>query len=134
MSFSDIHVESARLQAEIEDHLGIAGSLVFDYVNQEGKVKLNLITINSRHNQSFLFHSEVGIDKIDVLRKMREYVRGYRTNKEDSYTIQWRAMSDTELHTSYFRAKNMYQALDKLYYNRDMNAIQVYSIVMNPVA
>ena len=133
MSVTDIHVESARIQSEIEKHLGIEGSLVFDYINEDNKVKINLITINTRHNQSFLFHSEFGIDKIDVLKKMREYVRNYKT-QEDSYTIQWRTIGDNELHTSYFRATNMYQALDKLYYNRDINSIQVYSVVMNPVA
>lgn len=133
MSVTDIHVESARIQSEIEKYLGIEGSLIFDYISEGGKVKLNLITINPRHNQSFLFHSELGVDKIDALKKMNKYVRGYKT-KEDSYTIQWRTIGNNELQTSYFRATNMYQVLDKLYYNRDINSIQVYSIVMNPVA
>jgi hypothetical protein len=64
---------------------------------------------------------------------MLDYVKSYR-EKENSYTIQWIAKQDKELHTSYFRAKNMYDALDKLYYGREINAITVFSVVLNPVS
>ncbi len=131
---TDIHVESVKLQKKIESHLGIQGSeLSFEFQNTEGKVKLDLITINPRHNQSFLFHSELGIDKLDALRRMQEYVKSYK-DKYDSYTIQWIAKGESELHTSYFTASNMYDALDKLYYGRDINTITVFSVVLNPVA
>lgn len=129
----DIHVEVARLQKQIETHLGVQGSLIFDFQQEDKRVKLNLITINTRHNQSFLFHSVYGIDRIDALTKMLDYVKNYQDN-ENSYTIQWRIRGDKELQTSYFRAKNIYEALDKLYYNRDLNAIVVYSVVLNPMA
>ncbi len=130
---SDIHVESARIQQEIEKHLGIEGNLVFDYLTQEGKIKLNLITINQRHNQSFLFRSELGVDRVDALSKMLEYVRYYK-DRESSYTIQWVPSGSRELQTSYFRARNVYEALDKLYYSREINSITVFSVVLNPVA
>lgn len=131
---TDIHVESVKLQRKIESHLSIKGSeLSFEFQQSEGKTKLDLITINPRHNQSFLFHSEVGIDKLDALRKMMDYVKSYK-DKYQSYTIQWIAKGENELHTSYFRAGNMYDALDKLYYGRDINTITVFSVVLNPVA
>ena len=130
---TDIHVEAARMQRAIEDHLGIEGNLVFDYENFDSKVRLNLITINKRHNQSFLFRAEVGINKIDALQKMLTYVQTFR-EKESSYTLQWRVNGEKEINTSYFRAKNMHDVLDKFYYGRDMNTITVYSLVMNPVA
>ncbi|UZR93218.1 hypothetical protein [Chondrinema litorale] len=129
---TDFHVEIARIQTAIEKHLGMEGNLIFDFTNTENNIKLNLITVNPRHNQSFLFHSVIGLDKIEALNKMLEYVKKYK-EEESSYTIQWRIIGDKDLHTSYFRAKNMYDALDKLYYNRDINSISVYSIVMNPV-
>ena len=133
-SATDVHVKSASLQKEIEDYLGIKeGTLVFEYQSVEGTIKLDLITVNPRHNQSFLFHSEKGYDKIDALTKMLGYVRNYK-EKESSYTIQWMARGDKELHTSYFRAKDIYDALDKLYYGRDMNTITVFSAVLNPVS
>lgn len=131
---SDVHVESAKIQNEIKNFLGLRSSeLVFEYSTVEGKVKLDLITINPRHNQSFLFKSEMGFDKTDVLNKMLDYVKTHK-EKEGSYTIQWTARGMNELQTSYFRAKNIYDAMDKLYYGRDMNTITVFSVVLNPIA
>jgi hypothetical protein len=97
---TDIHVESARVQQQVKDYLGLRTSdLVFEFSNVDGKAKLDLITINPRHNQSFLFHSETGSDKVDALRKMWDYVQNYK-EKENSYTIQWVTKSYSELHTS----------------------------------
>jgi len=133
-SVQDMHVESARVQKQIEDYLGMTSDLLlFEFSMMEGKAKLDLITINPRHNQSFLFHSELGVDRLDVLNKMLRYVKSYK-EQEDSYTVQWVIKGDKELHTSYFRAKNVYDAVDKLYYGRDRNTITVFSVVLNPVS
>jgi hypothetical protein len=133
-SNSDMHVEAARVQQQIKDYLGLRTSdLIFEYSVIEGKTKLDLITINPRHNQSFLFHSETGADKIDALKKMWEYVQNFK-EKENSYTIQWVTKNDSELHTSYFRASNILDALEKLYYGRDRNTITVFSVVLNPIS
>ena len=133
-SASDSHVEAARIQQQIKDYLGLRTSdLIFEYVGFEGKTKLDLITINPRHEQSFLFHSETGADKVDALRKMLEYVKSYK-EKENSYTIQWVANGNHELHTSYFRAGNILECLEKLYYGRDRNTITVFSVVLNPIS
>jgi hypothetical protein len=130
----DERVEVARLQKEIKGLLGLdTDNLVFEYTNKGNTIKLDLITVNPRHNQSFLFHSSEGIDKIDSLKKMLDYVnRNYKD--ENSYTIQWTTLHSSDLNTSYFRAKNMYEALDKLYYGRDMNTISVYIIKLNPIS
>jgi len=131
---TDIHVESAKVQKEIKNYLGLNSSeLVFEFGSQEGKTKLDLITINPRHNQSFLFHSEMGYDKLEALKKMMDYVKNYR-DRESSYTIQWMTKDDKQLHTSYFRASNILDSLDKLYYGRDRNTITVFSVVLNPVS
>jgi hypothetical protein len=133
-SVSDINVELAKIQNAIQAHLGLdANSLIFDYRTQDGKVRLDLVTINPRHNQSFLYHTEIGFDKLDALKKMQGYVKNAH-DKESHYTIQWAARSSKELHTSYFRAGNVYEALDKLYYGRDMNTITVFSVNLNPVS
>ncbi len=131
---SEMHVEAARIQQEVKNYLGLRTSdLVFEYSPQDGKIKLDLITINPRHNQAFLFHSETGTDKLDALRKILDYVQNYK-EKENSYTIQWVAKNDKELHTSYFKASNIMDALQKLYYGRDMNTITVFSVVLNPIS
>ncbi len=130
----DIHVEAAKIQREIKSHLGLrSNQLIFEYHPSDGKVRLDLITINPRHNQSFLFHHVTGTNKVDALDKMLDYVKNYR-EKESSFTIQWIANGQKELHTSYFRSSNVYDALDKLYYGRDLNSITVFSVVLNPVA
>ncbi len=129
---ADFHVACAQQQQLIESHLGLQGNLIYDVTSEDNKTRLNLITVNPRHNQSFLFHSVLGIDKLDALKKMLEYVKS-NYQEDNSYTIQWRAKNEPELHTSYFRAKNMYEALDKLYYNRDINTITVYSLKLNPM-
>ena len=131
---TDVHVASAQIQKDIQNHLGLqSNALVFEFSNVDNKIKLDLITVNPRHSQSFLFHSVLGFEKIELLRKMLQYVKSYK-EKESSYTIQWNANGDKELHTSYFRASSVYDALDKLHYGRDMNAITVFSVVLNPIA
>ena len=131
---TDVHIEAARIQNEIKNFLGLKSEeLVFEFNNVEGKVKLDLITINPRHNQSFLFQTLTGFDKTDALNKMLDYVKTHK-EKESSFTIQWTTKGMNELQTSYFRAKNIYDALDKLYYGRDMNNLTVFSVVLNPIA
>jgi len=134
MAPQESHVSIARYQKEIKDLLGLnTENLVFEYAERGNTVKLDLVTVNPRHNQSFLFHTAEGIDKVDALKKMLEYVKKNYPG-ENSYTMQWTTMHSQELHTSYFRAKNMYGALDKLYYGRDINTISVYFIKLNPIA
>lgn len=133
-TISEMHVEAARIQQEIKDYLGLRTSdMVFEFSALDGKIKLDLITVNPRHNQAFLFHSVTGAEKVDALRKMLHYIQNYK-EKENSYTIQWVARGQHELHTSYFRAGNVMDALQKLYYGRDMNTITVFSVVLNPIS
>jgi hypothetical protein len=130
----DSRVEVARMQGMIMDRLGLStDNLIFEYSQTDNGVRLDLVTVNPRHNQSFLFHTTRGIDKLDALEKMVVYVQSNKDG-EDTYTIQWTTRGDNELHTSYFRARNIYEALDKLYYGRDMNAISVYIVKLNPMS
>lgn len=131
----DKNLEIARLQKEVGGYIGMGpDSLVFNYDEQEGKhVKLFLITLNPKHNQSFLFHATEGSDKVDALTRMLDYVRTYK-ERTSSYTIQWSARGENALQTSYFRAKNILEALDKLFYDRDPNSITVFSVMLNPIS
>ncbi len=131
----DKNLETARLQKEIGDYIGMGqDSLVFNFEQgADGKTtKLFLITVNPRHNQSFLFESSEGSDKIDALRNMLDYVSNYK-EATSSYTIQWSSREKRALQTSYFRAKNVLEALDKLFYDRDPNSITVFSVMLNPM-
>lgn len=130
----DKNIEIAQIQSEISEYIGLGpNSLVFDFEEQEGSFQLRLITINPRHNQSFLFHTCKGVNKLEALRSMLEYVKNYK-DRESSYTIQWSIHGESTLHTSYFSAKNVLGALDKLYYDRDPNSITVFSVMLNPIS
>lgn len=133
-STNDLRVEIAKAQNEIQTLLGLASDhLIFEYTPKGNQTRLSLITINPRHQQSFLFHQTYGVDQADAAKKMLEYVRSSRQN-ESTYTIQWRSKDDSQIHVSYFNAKTIYEALDKLYYGRDMNSITVYLIKLNPIS
>ena len=128
----ETHVEVVRLQFEIQQYLGLeTAQLLFEYRELNGHIRLDLITVNPRHQQSFLLRYEEGLDKLECLRKILDYVRSFRDN-ESSFTVQWRARSEKELQTSYFRAHNIYEALDKLYFGRDLNTLTVFNVVLNP--
>ena len=119
----DKNLETAKLQKEISNHIGVGtDSLVFNFEESDNgqKTKLFLITINPRHDQSFLFHATEGSDRMDALRLMLDYVKTYK-DRTSSYTVQWSARGNNSLQTSYFRAKNVLEALDKLFYDRDPN-------------
>ena len=131
----DKNLETARLQKEIREYIGMGqDSLVFNFEQRtDGKAtKLFLITVNPRHNQSFLFASSEGSDKVDALRNMLDYVRNYK-DATSSYTIQWSSRENRALQTSYCRANNVLEALDKLFYDRDPNSIIVFSVMLNPI-
>lgn len=134
MTRQDQNVEIARYQKDIAVRLGLdPQNLIFNYKQKNETVRLDLVTVNPKHDQSFLFHTITGTDKIDALKKMLEYITQHYHN-ESSMTIQWIKIGDNRLHTSYFRASNMYEALDKFYYGRDMGQYKIFSIVLNPVS
>lgn len=134
MSADKENIEIAKLQKEIESYLSLGNTdVIFEYEEAGSKTRLNVITINPRHNQSFLFHHALGYDKIHALKQMLSYVKVDR-EKYNSYTIQWATRGGNELHTSYFRAKDIQEAIDKLHFSRDPNSIQIFSVVLNPLS
>ena len=134
MSSKYQNIDIARLQKEIITKLGITqDNAIFNFKQKNDVVRFDLVTINPKHEQSFLFHTVHGTDKVDALKKMIEYIDQHYP-QEGSMTIQWIKIGDNKLHTSYFRAKNMYEALDKFFYERDMNQYKIFSITLNPVS
>ena len=131
---TDNSVRIAELQKEVEAYISIGkNSIVYDFKEDNGSILLHTITVNQRHKQSFLFHTTTGQDKVDALSKLLQYVKSYK-EKESSYTIQWSVKGDENLQTSYFSAKNILGALDKLYFDRDPNAITIFTISLNPIS
>ncbi len=134
MSDDSQNLKISQIQKEIEAYLSPGQtSIIFEYAANNGQVRLDVITVNPRHNQSFLFHTCSGFSKIDVLQQMQDYVSTYK-EKNSSYTLQWSVKGEGELHTSYFRAKDIPEAIDKLHYGRDPNSITIFSVVLNPIS
>lgn len=130
----DNHVRIAELQQNIKEGIDIdEKNILFEFSEKENKVRLEIFTINPKHKQSFLFHTSLGRDKIEALESMLEYVNKSRL-QYNSYTIQWSLKGEDKLHTSYFRAKNIMEALDKFHHGRDLNTVTVFSVVLNPIA
>ena len=126
-------VRIAELQREIEEYISLgSNSILYDFKEENGTCTLHAITVNSRHNQSFLFHTSKGLDRIDALGQLLKYVQEFR-DKESSFTIQWSIIGDDRLQTSYFSAKNIIGALDKLYFDRDPNTVTVFTVSLNPI-
>ena len=130
----DSMLQAAEIRKEIIERLGIASeNLIFEFSDQGDKVRLDLITINPKHRQSFLFQSITGDSRLDALYAMLDYVKYYK-ERDQSYTIQWCLKGENELHTSYFRAANIFQALEKFSYGRDVNSVIIFSITLNPIS
>lgn len=128
------NLEIAKFQKEIESYLNLGEtSVIFEYNLEDRGVRMNVVTINPKHKQSFLFFSTIEDSKIEALRGALDYVKSYK-EKSNSFTIQWTLKSENDLQTSYFRAKDMLEAIDKLYFGRDPNTITLYSIVLNPIS
>jgi len=129
-----IATEIKDLENKIETYIGAKSTeLIFNYTEVENKTKLDVITVNSKHNQSFLFHSVTASSNVDSLHKMLDYIKNYK-DKESSFTIQWSLKESSELNTSYFRAANLQAAVDKFYFERDINSTVVFSVVLNPIS
>ena len=94
----DQHVEIARLQGDIAGLLGIPQeNIVFNFKQRNETVRLDMVTINPKHEQSFLFHSTDGTDKTDALRKMVEYI-------QDRYPAAYPSKAQTEAVNDYLRS------------------------------
>ncbi len=132
--YMDRNIEIARIQREISKALELTlDHVVFDYTQEDGLVQLNLITINPRHDETFLFHTTEGTDKLEALQQMIEYVEKKHAKKQ-SFTVQWAQKGKSELQVSYFRARTMYEVLDKFFHGRNAEEYIIFSIQLNPIA
>lgn len=107
--------------------------LLFQFVEEQGKTVLKLLTINPRHQQTFLLHTTEGFGHLDALNGMVEYVKSLEQTKH-TFTVQWSKRNDDELHTSYFRGKTLYEVLDKFYYGKEISDTIIFSISLNPLS
>lgn len=123
-----------EMERQITDWLGHDSNHQVNFKYSEvsgGLITLFLETINPKYSQMFLYHSCMGINKLDVLSKMLEYVKNL-ASAEDTYTIQWSSKEERGVRTSYFQARNIEDALEKFRYGRDRNKTTIFLVSLNP--
>ncbi len=130
----ELNSELEKIHISIANMLGLSRDLLsFNYKTEDGKTTLQLATSNPRHQQTFLFHTTTGFGEMDALNKMEEYVTENK-NTKSTYTIQWAMTDKNELHTSYFTGKNIYEVLDKFYYNKAITGTIIFNLSLNPLS
>ena len=121
-----------RVENELRGYFG-THQIEFIEERLEGVMEVALVTTSSHHGQKFLFHKARGAFRQQALESLLDYIREHKA-KECTYTIQWRALNETDLHTSYFSAPNIQAALDKFFFGRDLHSITVFSVSLNPIS
>ncbi len=134
MSEALLHQEIERKKSEIVSILKLNSDfLQFEFSDENEKTVLKLLTMNPRHQQTFLLHTTEGFGALDALNSMVDYVKTLEQTKH-TFTVQWSKNGDDELHTSYFRGKNLYEVLDKFYYGKEVSDTIIFSISLNPLS
>jgi hypothetical protein len=123
---------SERLEIEIRGYFG-SHSIEIVETEEGGVIQLALVTKGEEHGQKFLFHKSRGAYRQQALEDLLDYIKDHRA-KESTYTVQWRAFNESELHTSYFSAPNIKCALEKFFFGRDIHSITVFSVSLNPIS
>tara|TARA_B100001564_G_C20559792_1_gene633192 strand:+ start:216 stop:608 length:393 start_codon:yes stop_codon:yes gene_type:complete len=121
-----------RIENEIKEYFG-SHQIEFIEEKQEGIIEIALVTKSTNHGVKFLFHKSRGAYRQQALVALLDYIREHKA-KECVYTVQWRAINDNELHTSYFSAPNIQAALDKFFFSKDLHSITVFSVSLNPIS
>lgn len=123
---------SERLEKEIR---GYFGSHSIEIVESEegGVIELALVTKGVEHGQKFLFHKSRGAYRQQALEDLLDYIKDHGA-QESTYTVQWRAFNESDLHTSYFSAPNIQGALEKFFFGRDIHSTTVFSVSLNPIS
>lgn len=102
--------------------------------NEVPQIKLDLITINKEHNHKFLFHSCTGSNKINILDAMIAYINEYK-KRQETYAIEWMNVKLTEeMQTSWFRGNDIFDVLNKFFYNKEKSQFKIFKIKMMPSA
>jgi len=134
MTRQDQNVEVARYQKDIADRLGLdSQNLIFNYKQKNETVRLDLVTVNPKHDQSFLFHTETGTDKTDALKKMLEYIIEHYHN-ESSLTIQWIKVGENKLTPRISALKICTRRWISFTMAAILARIKFFSITLNPVS
>lgn len=137
---TEVLLKEINLENQVRELLDDT-QIYFDYnivnVSSDAKtpiIKLDLITINQEHNHKFLFHSCSGGNKINILEEMIAYITEYKKHQE-TYAIEWMNAKQTEeIQTSWFRGNDIFDILNKFFYNKEKSQFKIFKIKLMPSA
>ncbi len=137
---TEVLLQEINLENQVRELLDET-QIYFDYniVNtgsnsQAPTIKLDLITINQEHNHKFLFHSCMGNNKINILEEMIAYINEYKKHQE-TYAIEWMEnKKGDEVQTSWFRGNDIFDVLNKFFYNKEKSQFKIFKIKLMPSA
>ncbi|TAF64438.1 MAG: hypothetical protein EAZ55_11420 [Cytophagales bacterium] len=137
---AEVLLKEIELENQIREMLNDT-QIYFDYnlvpqadENAYPTIKLDLITINKEHNQKFLFHSTKGETKTSILQAMITYILEYKKHQE-SYAIEWLDVKQGGgVQTSWFRGSDIFDVLNKFYYEKEKSRFKIFKIKLMPEA
>ena len=111
-------------------------SVHYEWEIQDGPIfHLEVITFNPKHKTAFKAFEFDGESKIVILNELKDIIvkKTIRTEAKN-YTIEWIYTGDKYdgPNNSHFSARNIYELLDKFYYEKDKDYFLILKIVLNP--
>lgn len=95
--------------------------------------EVRAMTFNPKTNESFLMFKATGVSEIKALENILDYVKNHRVTYY-SHTILWSNKRDNMMNTSYFYAKDAFEALSKFYHGKNREDYNVFEVKMNPLS
>ncbi|MDX1903321.1 MAG: hypothetical protein SFU27_04110 [Thermonemataceae bacterium] len=135
---AEVLLQEIELENQIRELLNDT-QIYFDYNLVPDKldakiplIKLDLITINREHNQKFLLHSTKGYNKISILEDMMVYINDFK-KKQETYELEWiDAKHNEKVQTSWFRGNDIFDILQKFYYDKKQSRFKILKITLMP--
>merc|ERR1719229_62419 len=106
----------------------------FRYSQQTLKIRAKLVTWNPRHKSTFLVREVEARSRIEALKELLAYVKDKIRDQEKPYTVKWhiKNTNDMKFVTSHFYAMDIYNLLDKFYYDKNRGDYEIVEIKKNP--
>lgn len=115
--------------AHFEYHEIITGKLNSSTFNK----KVTVMTYNPKTQETFLLKEVEANTSEECLEKILEYVKSHK-EEFDSFTIFWSKKGESKSEKSYFYCRDLFEALEKFYFNKNREEYTIYEVKMNPRA
>lgn len=126
------------LEDKITKLVAIEGKTIHFEYNEStiGYFEVIVYSFNSKFGETFLLKRVVGVTYELALAEILNYVE-HSKKTMGSYTVTWSKKVNgnlTETNISYFYCQNLYEVLDKFYFNKDIFDYVIFNIKLNPIS